>query len=49
MEQGIEGMGIGFLARTPGANAWTIEEIQVLAAMCRNEGKDPKIHGQYDL
>lgn len=43
-------MAIGLLARTPGEDkAWTKEEIQVLSAMCRNEAKDPKIHGQYDL
>lgn len=49
MDQGIEGMCIGLLARTPGQDAWTIDEIHVLAAMCRNEAKDPKIHAQYDL
>lgn len=49
-DHGIEGMCIGLLARTPGVEkAWTKEEIQVLAAMCRNEAKDPAIHAYYDV
>ena len=50
LEQGLEGLTIGMLTqRTPTEDAWSMEEVQVLLAEVRQDLKNPKLHGQFDL
>ena len=46
MQQGLEGIALATLTRS---GEWTLEEVQVLVAKARQDLRNPRIHGQYDL